>query len=423
MKDIQFLSDKQVDPAEPLVKAIQQYVRPLTARSAPRLIYRYLELNQVLLLLDGYDELPSDRQPQVLSWLDAFIKQYGENFIVMTGTPQGYGALMSLGISPLFLKPWTHIEIKTCVHQWANIWTSTTDRSRRNKQAIETRQIEKTLADTYALSPAELTFKIWSSFTSDRPRKTIADWVKFYIQDHLPRETTYDDVGELLQLAALFELEHTNISPIALAQIQLLNSQTTTKESLLDLVRNLPTNSENQDKQLSESIKHIHYLFSQGLFIRHGDQGYRFRHRLLTEYLASFVIPSLSMQVHANLLTQPQWQMPMAFAASHMDMNKLFDLKVAAESDMLLTDLLVTTHWLRHLDKKESVQWRDKLLKQLKDLLLQTDQFQVLQERIISALVESRDISGGVSIFEEILSSQNTSLQCLGALGIGLYWL
>ena len=55
----------EVDPAEQVVRAVQDTVKRVTASTIPRNLYRRLNRGQILLLVDGYDDLPeSDRLPQ-----------------------------------------------------------------------------------------------------------------------------------------------------------------------------------------------------------------------------------------------------------------------------------------------------------------------------------------------------------------------
>ena len=57
-------SSQGVDPAEPLVRAVQRTVGRVTASTVPRSLYKRLDRGQVLLLMDGYDELPNGEQQQ-----------------------------------------------------------------------------------------------------------------------------------------------------------------------------------------------------------------------------------------------------------------------------------------------------------------------------------------------------------------------
>src|SRR5690606_28584629 len=100
----------ETDPAEPLVRAVQFGVKRVTASTIPRNLYSRLNRGQVLVLLDGFDELNEAQRLSAESWLTAFLSQYRQNFVIAAGPVTGYGALTRAGLMPVFMRPWSDLD-------------------------------------------------------------------------------------------------------------------------------------------------------------------------------------------------------------------------------------------------------------------------------------------------------------------------
>ena len=84
---------------------------------------------QVLLLIDGYDELTPDEHAEQLDWLKALITNYRENFFIITGAPEHHGVLtQEIGLTPVYLRPWSDVDRAQYVDNWATNWTKTAKR-------------------------------------------------------------------------------------------------------------------------------------------------------------------------------------------------------------------------------------------------------------------------------------------------------
>src|SRR6185369_761560 len=79
---------KEIDPAEPLVRAVQRQLGRVAASVTPRSLYNRLNNGQALLMIDGYDELAPQEQDAQIEWLKAFISTYRQNFFIITGSPE-----------------------------------------------------------------------------------------------------------------------------------------------------------------------------------------------------------------------------------------------------------------------------------------------------------------------------------------------
>ncbi len=424
----------EVDPAEPLIRALQRSVSTLTARTIPRMVYRRLEENSALILLDGYDELPPANQKRVQMWLEAFIAQYGDNFIIMTGPDIGYGPLMKMGLTPLFMKPWNSQEINTFIDKWVTAWP-TANRVRRNKPGPEvgTNQRKRAEADNYAYSPAELTFKVWAMFSDDTVSYHRGEWIDTFIKTYPPSPIDYDASLPLLQNAATLQ---TDLGFITLAGIEVLNqeqgaagaiSQTalnqldTDGDGVTDDDDDAADNAESLDDAAAvERARLLRTLGFAGLLSSYRGGRYRFRHRLIADYYASLTLQSLPESDPASLFQiaqKPNWQRPLRYAAAHTNLDDVVRMKLMAHPDLLQSNLIELTRWLAYA--QEAPEWRGEVLRRLGNTFVHPDQYVTGRERIAAALVASRTPDGALSIFEYGLGSKEADIRRLSCLGIG----
>lgn len=113
---------RRIDPAEPFVRGLQQTPGWLTSRRMVNRTYKLLEEGTALVLLDGFDDLPHKDRPAMMEWLTSFIDAYGDNFIIVSMPPTGYGALMDAGATPVFLRPFDDQNITDSLTKFRNVW-------------------------------------------------------------------------------------------------------------------------------------------------------------------------------------------------------------------------------------------------------------------------------------------------------------
>lgn len=185
-----------VDPAEPLIRALQYQTGRVTSKTVPRKIYRFLNDGVCLLLLDGLDELlPADQQ-QKIAWLRAFLDQYNQNFIIVAGPTCGYGMLQQVGCTPVHLRPWSYQDTKTYVEKISTHWGQIVNQ--RRLTIDEDRQSEL-LTDLWGLSPFETTMKIRTQLVDDEHDPEHDDfpaWTHDYIT------SAFEDAEDALPMMA-----------------------------------------------------------------------------------------------------------------------------------------------------------------------------------------------------------------------------
>lgn len=423
-----------VDPAEPLMRALQRQVSTLTARVIPRMVYERLDENRALILIDGYDELSSADRQRARTWLNAFLEQYGDNFIIMAGPAQGYAALTYMGFAPVFMKPWNKNEIAEYVEKWAAAFPQVTGTRGKPGPEISEQQMKRARAESYTLSPAEMTLKVWSAFSSETSQTHISEWVDTFIQAQLPKGQSYADILPLMSAAAALQ---TDLNFVTRQGITLLFSEQeatgqinvtqsvlqeldTDSDSVADEDPTAEDDLEDEDDAAVAHARQLRTLVFAGLLREYRGGRYRFRHSILADYLAGLTLQNLQEQSPAalyDLAEKPSWQRPFRFAAAHTNLDNVARMKFMAHPDMLHTNLIEMARWLAYV--QDYPNWRNKLLEHLGNAFVHPNQFVTNRERIAAALVATRDPEGAMMIFEVGLGQPDFDVQRLSCLGIG----
>jgi HEAT repeat protein len=426
----------EVDPAEPLVRAVQRRVSTLSARTIPHVIYKRLEQNQTLILMDGYDDLSASEKLNVEAWLRAFDEEYGKNFIIMTGPAIGYGKLVNMGMAPLMVKPWNVEETSDYINKWSEVWPQVNGTRRKPGEAVGKMRMKRAAIDSYALSPAEMTLKLWASFSEEEARLHLDEWVQVFLEKHLPQNQSFEEALPILKIAAALQTDQgfirqrgvetiiaqqesagtANISSVSLQEV---DDETKDTESTT-------TDDDDLDDEIADdeaSLRRqrlLNELVFSGMLVRYRGGRLRFRHQLISDYLASLTLtplPEEDPETLFDLAQRPNWQRPLRLAVLHTDMDDVVRMRLSAHEDVMRNHLTMMARWLAMA--KDDPAWRNEILSRLGNAFVHPEQFLANRERIAAALVESRDPAGAMQIFQVGLTHPNGDVRRLSCLGVG----
>jgi HEAT repeat protein len=423
--DFDEIGQGNVDPAEPLVRAVQSSVNRITAMTMPRNVYERLEEGQVLLLLDGLDELPTQQQERALTWLAAFMAQYGKNFIIVTGPVRGYGALTRLGLSPVFMRPWQDYDVKEAIRRWSAALPRFKDKKISGARKVIDGAAELAAADCRALTPLDLTAKIWSTLAAgdDEDVPAMPDWYHRTFERLIAEKQRTPDLQATLTKMALLQLEEGVVRRSRMVALGIggVAGETQDTEALRDAVqpsgKRAAKAAEDTVKKLSNpQAKLLAGLLRSGLMVRAGEDAYRFRHSHVAAYFASFEAGSIGTQTLVDHSEQPVWRSLIMFAAMYSSIDKLVMSRLQTERDVLATGLVDAVQWLRYAPNE--VGWRGSILKQLADFMVMPNQYPLVRERAAAALVCSGDKSV-LFILRRAARNQNPTIRRLACLAMG----
>ncbi|MDZ4767805.1 MAG: HEAT repeat domain-containing protein [Chloroflexota bacterium] len=412
-----------VDPAEPIVRAIQATVRRVTASTIPRNFYSRLTRGQVLLLLDGFDELLEAEQMAALDWLRAFLDLYKQNFVIVAAPAAGFARLTGVGLTPVYLRPWSDLDADALAARFKESWSRIN--KGRGRKNLNDEMLDRARANNRALSASEIVLKIWTGFADDADSVGVAGWYRAYLTRMLPKWE--ESQGALTQIAGL----QIDEGFITAARLQSLGSTIEmaidpTAGSLLQQGEDegasgdTPIEAETSDKKDSETTsaqgRLLGVLRRAGLLVRYRGDRYRFRSSMLSSYLASLNLKNASLDALKDRTGKPAWNAAIAYAALVRPMDDLVKALSKNPPDLLTEPLLVMARWLAYAP--QDVKWRGTVLNALGGQFVAPSQYPALRERTAAALIDSRD-KNVLLVFRRAVRNMDADIRRLACLAMG----
>ena len=404
----------EIDPAEPLVRAVQSQVGPITARSLPSNMYRRLNQGYALLLIDGLDDLPLAERKEKTAWLRALVDQYRDNFIIVAGTPTGYAPLAQMGLTPIHLRPWNDLDIRMLVQRWSSTWPMIGGTRRRPANRPDEATLSRARTNNRALPPADLTFKVWAALADDTEIPGTQGWLTAYLARHLPaRESMETLLPQLARIAAL-QLDE---GFITLAQVEnLVNSEQIAGIEDEEQADSSVKGRGKKKEEGSAQSRFLNMLRRSGLLVEYRGGRLQFRHHFVAAYLASLTVASMDQATLLERAETSSWSQAIAYSAMHSNIDAVVQTRLALPPDVLYKQVLDTAHWLTYA--APDVSWRGPLLKQLGNILVAPSQYPLLRERAAAALIGTRD-KGVLFVFRQAARNPSPDVRMLACLGMG----
>ncbi len=414
----------EADPAELIVRAVQHTVRRVTASTIPRQLYNRLNKGQVLLLIDGFDDLPESERPAALSWLNGMLQEYKNNFFIVVGPSEGYGSLTNLGFTPVFLRPWSDLDIERGAFHWAETWVQTARKmgNRKASKPADERQVIAR-AHTRGLSTLEATLKIWGTYADDTETIGAEGWIRAYLKRH---KVSTELIAQIAPLAAL-QLDEGYITVARLQALALATTEVGDAPADSDAIpepdlEEKPAKGKRgkgkageaeDDTETTVQGRLLTTLKRNGVLFHWKGNRYTFRSPIIAAYLASLTLKPEDIPAKLNATA---WQPAVAYSALHVKLDRVVAERMKAAPDLLNDNLIDMARWLAYAPP--DVQWRGALIKQLGTLLTQPNQYPLIRERAAAALIDGRDRNTLVA-FRLAVRNADPVTRRLGCLGLG----
>jgi HEAT repeat protein len=425
----------EVDPAEPIVRAVQHTVGRVTASTIPRYLYDRLNRGLVLLLIDGYDELPQREQPLARAWLKALLEQYKDNFIIVTGPHVGYAELTGLGFTPVYMRPWSDMDAHWSAHRLAESWAAFGKKRRAKTAKLDDDAIARGRANIRAYTPFELTLKTWTNYAEDAERPGFEGWFQAYLARQL--NTTADLpltalLPNLTRIAAL-QIDEGYITPQRLQALAITGEAFGIQDTqTMPAAENAPSVDDLRPENTAETAKEkkdedsetttaqgrlLGLLRRGGLLVRYRGDRYQFKHPVIAAYLAGLTLKDAQRDIVRAKAAQPNWSPVLAYAAAHTNLDLVVRDRLTAPSDLLYSNIMEVARWMAFAPNDAA--WRGAILKLLNDLVSAPTQFSLVRARATAALISTRDFKNAAYTFRRAARNLAPEIRRLAALGMG----
>ncbi|HEX3050681.1 MAG TPA: HEAT repeat domain-containing protein [Aggregatilineaceae bacterium] len=387
--------DSQLDPAEPLMRAAQRYVSTVTAQVVGSVIYPALDAGRALVLVDGYDEASPKVRDQYFYWLQQFRTIYGQNMIVIAGPAEGYETLVTLGFTPCFLRAWREDDYTMLAKRWAAAWTAQ-GQGRQKNTLPDDQVIRRISVDNRGRSILDVTLKIWAGLADDTRETGRVGWYDAMVN----RKLSDAELGQVLPVLASHYLEAGSPVP-----------HTTVLDTIAKTIR-----PDTEAKKAPKPEEVLETLVKDGLLVVRTGNSYSFPHPQIASFLASIALVETGVDRSAELATNPIWRDVLGYAAGKIDLRPYIIRKLSTAPDLFYSELFNIVYWLP--DAPSDAGWRADLFKRLAAALMAPEQFIMVRERAMAALIASRD-KNILFILRQALHSTDPEVRRIACVGIG----
>ncbi len=453
---------KQIDPAEPLIRGLQRQAGWLSSKRLVNKTYKLLEEGFALVLIDGYDDITSDKRQAALRWIRALMDAYPDNFFIVTMPPEGYGLLMESGAVPVHIRPWNTQDISDSVDKiqanWEKLGTKPVSFPREEFDSPED-YINSIKPDGRQLLALDNTLRTWSILSDMEEDNSYSEQIQAYLEDLLPKAP---DIMPELQRIATIQLDRgyitiDNLVDYALQKLEsgedprltrtmtMETAAVKTSTSDLDAVDAIPDYSdffdetsvgtdveessdageaEVDDKEeakiraqvTNEQSKLLEQLVKSGVVLPFRGGRYQFRHKILASYLAACDLSEAREEIIYRKYIKSDWDYAINYLSSMRDVDFLVAEQLDNPLDVRLENVLKLTNWLKFAGHEAS--WRNNLLRYLGNLFASVNQFSLIRERVAAALVSSKD-DGARVVFRRGLQTPNADVRRIACLALG----
>ena len=372
----------RLDPAEPLVKAMIRRLGVMTSRAAPPLLYNRLAAGTCLVLIDGLDEIGTDRWPQILAWLSEFMKQYGANFIIVTGPVVGFDPLVNVGFTPIYSRAWSDNDLETLVTRWSTAWSIIGGIKNRSAEIPDARLVQRVSTGNRGRTALDVSLRAWAAFANDERETGRRTGYDFYVRSVLGAD----------------DAQRATLAQIASAALD--GDGTLTRDRV----------TVNGAGEWIDKMRAIDVL-------RESPNGaLTLRLPQLGGYLAALTLTDATPERIAQVAMQPGWEVAFPFAVGYAPLDAAVRQRLSQPPDMLYSGLFGLAHWL--VEAPPNVDWKGEVLRRFAGAFITPSQYPGLRDRAVAALITTRDPSV-LAALRQAFSSSDIQIRRLACIGMG----
>lgn len=425
-------------PAARLVEAAVASMSRLVATGVARWLRRQVEANNALILLDGWEEVPTTDRPVVTAWIRELTTAHPDNRLVVAAGERGYAPLVEAGFAPLRPLPWTRRQFADLTQRWVAVLRQHPEQGDGSEDSGQSVSLLNICCRLESPTPLEATIELAIQLHGQKPANTPAGRMA-QLLDLLLAPPEADDQGHV---AWPLETGHRALGRLALATLErggpILGRdeiQSTVTEAMpplrfaleegqeddLDREELKATGAEKERRTL-QVVDCCRALTAAGAPIRAWGSGrYLFIHPLVTAYLAARHLATeagatgvTTVVAHAS---DPAWADVLRFYAGMASAEPLIQHLLGTPDDLFLSRLWTTASLLAATPPGREP-WRKGLMARLAQLLMNDRLPALLRDQALVALVDSGESGVGL-LFKRAMNHPDPHLRARATLGLG----
>lgn len=401
------------DPLLPVIKATSGQNSVLVQPQIPRFMRTAAAAGQLLVLVDGLDEIHPSQLPPASTWLAALAAAYPGIALMTAASPHYIDGLSGAGFLPLAVAGWDGQKKQQFLQHWTAAWHKHVQpalAAQTGAEAVDSRVLNLWLtAENETLTPLEWTLKVWALYAGDLRGRDAVDAVEAHLRRALG-ETVPVEAPE--RLAALLVAR----GKAALSYREMEQALSDLKLSAPAVDSETTARPKKKQPQLSSGARMLDALQIAGVLTAHPGDLLRFTNPVFCGFFAA---PSISAEDAALLASQPYWTINLSaarYTAGQPAAEQIVQAMLYADNAPLHTELLVCARWLA--DAPENAPWRAAVLRKLVTLIQQNDLPFGLRGRVLGAFIAANDAATPLLI-KQLMSSRLASVRQIAAISCG----
>jgi HEAT repeat protein len=401
---------------EVLSGAASNYTSAITTAQLPGILRNALDIGRILLLVDGFDEVNPEAQQTVKTFLETLLHTYPKTRLVVVAGTNFLAGLNHLGLFPVAIASWNEYDRLDFLKLWQEHWFRTVSpMDPAQPETIDPLLIANWVSPhEFALNPLEFTLKVWGAFAGD----TLGPDIPNLLESHIRRlAVNVSNAQVVLERLAVQMVINMNLYP-STRQAEHWVSHFGKNQPEPEITSegeevSKPKKAADKTGPTSDAI---YSLTSSGLFISQSGT-LTFSHPIFLYHLAGQGLANSNYR--SAMVDQPDWNVKnqvSAFWGYFDDISPLVDAALTSTQDPVYSQTFDIARWLRISPR--SANWRNKLMRQLVDILNRESFTSGIGGRAASALALSGDPSLA-SLFRQMIKGNLAHLRYLGALGCG----
>lgn len=418
------LIDNLTDPLVVLSSVIQNFIPTVFQKQVPTALQTALKQKQLILILDGFDNLhPETELPVYADFVRSIHKIYPDLLMVIAADPHNLKGLVQSQFQPYILAPFSEENTLCLFEKWFSVWAKNFLIKNPDSPVVDPRLLKfwwKSLPAN--LNPLEHTSRIISLLSGDLQQGQIS---YSGIETHLLRLVSSESERIALEkLAAEFVIRRCSVMEFNEIE-SILNKNLRMTEKQISAVDVLPTESKEPVRKIRLSSKSdkkssgaqlIERLISAGVFQEHSQNYVGFCHPQVIGYLAAFALPSDLPRALFENLFWPSNAETLHYVTTQGGKDLWVDTLLRLDDRPLYWIHFSIGRWLR--DTPSSSIWRSNFLRQIVTLLHKEDIPLLIRSDFYAALLSSGDSSLGV-VIKQLSESRFSAIRRLSAMAIG----